>query len=121
MTDRYIALDYAARHANRWLDSLATRPVPARAAVADVVELLGTELPAGPTPASEVIDLLASACDPGLTAEVTRRLMADGTAWMTGSRWHDRAVLRISVSNWSTTDDDVARSLTALGRAATED
>ena len=47
--------------------------------------------------------------------------MADGTAWMTGSRWHDKAVLRISVSNWSTTDQDVARSLAALRRAAAED
>ena len=52
------------------------------------------------------------------TAEVTRRLMADGTAWMTGSRWHGKAVLRISVSNWSTSDEDVARSLDALRRAA---
>jgi glutamate/tyrosine decarboxylase-like PLP-dependent enzyme len=52
------------------------------------------------------------------TREVTARLMADGTAWMTGSRWHDKAVLRISVSNWSTTDADVARSLDALRRAA---
>ena len=35
---------------------------------------------------------------------------------MTGSRWRGRAVLRISVSNWSTTDDDVARSLAAVRR-----
>jgi glutamate/tyrosine decarboxylase-like PLP-dependent enzyme len=52
------------------------------------------------------------------TAAVTRALLADGTAWMSGSRWHDEAVLRVSVSNWSTTSDDVARSLDALGRAA---
>jgi hypothetical protein len=37
---------------------------------------------------------------------------------MSGSRWHDRAIVRISVSNWSTTDDDVRRSLDALRRAA---
>jgi hypothetical protein len=49
---------------------------------------------------------------------VTARLMADGTTWMTGSRWHGKAVLRVSVSNWSTTDDDVARSLDALRKAA---
>jgi hypothetical protein len=30
-------------------------------------------------------------------------------------------VLRISVSNWSTTDEDVARSLATLRRAAAED
>ena len=48
------------------------------------------------------------------TEEVVRRLLEDGTAWMTGSTWHGRSVLRISVSNWSTTDDDVARSLDAV-------
>jgi glutamate/tyrosine decarboxylase-like PLP-dependent enzyme len=52
------------------------------------------------------------------TADVTARLMADGTTWMTGSRWRGKAVLRVSVSNWSTTDTDVARSLDALRRAA---
>jgi glutamate/tyrosine decarboxylase-like PLP-dependent enzyme len=52
------------------------------------------------------------------TREVGRRLMADGTVWMSGSRWRGRDVLRISVSNWSTDEDDVARSLLALARAA---
>jgi len=51
------------------------------------------------------------------TRGVVDAMLADGTAWMTGSRWHDRAVLRISVSNWSTTDDDVRRALDALRRA----
>ncbi|HEX3959982.1 MAG TPA: pyridoxal-dependent decarboxylase [Trebonia sp.] len=52
------------------------------------------------------------------TDEVTRRLLADGTAWMSGSRWRGKSVLRISVSNWSTTADDVERSLAALREAA---
>ncbi len=52
------------------------------------------------------------------TQEVVQRMLADGTAWMSGSRWRGRAVLRISVSNWSTTDDDVRRSIDALRRAA---
>ncbi|MCW2935919.1 MAG: aspartate aminotransferase family protein [Actinomycetia bacterium] len=52
------------------------------------------------------------------TEEVTRRLLADGTAWMSGSRWHGKSVLRIAVSNWSTTADDVERSLVALRSAA---
>jgi glutamate/tyrosine decarboxylase-like PLP-dependent enzyme len=52
------------------------------------------------------------------TEEVTRRLLADGTAWMSGSRWRGQSVLRISVSNWATTADDVERSLAALRRAA---
>jgi glutamate/tyrosine decarboxylase-like PLP-dependent enzyme len=52
------------------------------------------------------------------TQEVVRRVLADGTTWMSGPRWRDRAVLRISVSNWSTTEDDVQRSIDALRRAA---
>jgi glutamate/tyrosine decarboxylase-like PLP-dependent enzyme len=51
------------------------------------------------------------------TQEVVRRLLADGTAWMTGSTWHDQSVLRISVSNWSTTANDVERSLDAVRQA----
>ncbi|HEX7535965.1 MAG TPA: aminotransferase class V-fold PLP-dependent enzyme [Dermatophilaceae bacterium] len=53
------------------------------------------------------------------TDEVVRRLLADGTTWMTGSTWRGRSVLRISVSNWSTTENDVERSLDAVRRAVT--
>ncbi len=48
------------------------------------------------------------------TESVVQAMLADGTAWMTGSKWQGRSVLRISVSNWSTTEDDVRRSLNAL-------
>jgi glutamate/tyrosine decarboxylase-like PLP-dependent enzyme len=51
------------------------------------------------------------------TEAVARELIADGAVWMSGSRWRDRAVLRISVSNWSTDDQDVATSLAAVRRA----
>ena len=51
-----------------------------------------------------------------VTREVARRLLADGTAWMTPSTWHGRAVLRISVSNHGTTDADVDASVAALIR-----
>jgi glutamate/tyrosine decarboxylase-like PLP-dependent enzyme len=52
------------------------------------------------------------------TRAVTARLIADGDVWMSGSRWRGRDILRISVSNWSTDESDVARSLAALRRAA---
>ena len=52
------------------------------------------------------------------TRAVTQRLIADGTTWMSGSRWRGRDVLRISVSNWSTDEGDVRLSLEALRRAA---
>jgi len=56
--------------------------------------------------------------DDDRTRAVAAALLAEGTTWMSGSRWHDRAIVRISVSNWSTTEDDVRRSLDALRRAA---
>jgi glutamate/tyrosine decarboxylase-like PLP-dependent enzyme len=52
------------------------------------------------------------------TREVTARLIADGTTWMSGSRWRDRDVLRISVSNWSTDARDVRLSVDAVRAAA---
>jgi glutamate/tyrosine decarboxylase-like PLP-dependent enzyme len=58
--------------------------------------------------------------DDARTREVTARLLADGEVWMSGSRWKGRDVLRISVSNWSTDEQDVAVSLEALRRAAAE-
>jgi hypothetical protein len=36
---------------------------------------------------------------------------------MSGSRWAGRDVVRISVSNWTTDDDDIAKSVDALRRA----
>src|SRR3954447_415900 len=52
------------------------------------------------------------------TREVTRRLLAEGTSWMSGSRWRDRDVLRVSVSNWSTDGEDVRRTVAAVRAAA---
>ncbi len=52
------------------------------------------------------------------TQEVIDAMMRDRTAWLSGSRWQGRTVLRVSVSNWSTTQEDVERSLDALRRAA---
>jgi glutamate/tyrosine decarboxylase-like PLP-dependent enzyme len=60
----------------------------------------------------------ASFGDDARTREVAARLIADGTAWMSGSRWRGRDVLRVSVSNWSTDETDVAVSVDAVRRAA---
>jgi glutamate/tyrosine decarboxylase-like PLP-dependent enzyme len=51
------------------------------------------------------------------TREVGHCLMKDGTAWITGSTWRGRDILRVSVSNWSTDDEDVTATLDALTRA----
>jgi glutamate/tyrosine decarboxylase-like PLP-dependent enzyme len=52
--------------------------------------------------------------------ERTDRLIAavqrDGTCWMGGTTWRGRRFMRISVSNWSTTEADVDRSVEAIRR-----
>lgn len=51
------------------------------------------------------------------TRSITARLIADGATWMSGSHWAGKDILRISVSNWSTDDEDVAAALKAVERA----
>jgi glutamate/tyrosine decarboxylase-like PLP-dependent enzyme len=52
----------------------------------------------------------------------TRRVIAgvqsDGTCWCGGTQWHGLAAMRISVSSWATTDEDVERSVAAMIRIA---
>jgi glutamate/tyrosine decarboxylase-like PLP-dependent enzyme len=48
------------------------------------------------------------------TREVIARVQRDGTCWLSGTVWRGRALMRISVSNWSTTEDDVRRSAAAI-------
>jgi glutamate/tyrosine decarboxylase-like PLP-dependent enzyme len=56
------------------------------------------------------------------TADQTTRTIAaiqeDGTCWCAGTVWKDQTAMRISVSNWSTTDSDVDQSIEAILRAA---
>jgi glutamate/tyrosine decarboxylase-like PLP-dependent enzyme len=54
--------------------------------------------------------------------EVTRRVIAalqeEGTCWCGETVWQGQTAMRISVSSWATTQDDVERSLEAMLRAA---
>lgn len=56
------------------------------------------------------------------TPEETRRVIAgiqaDGTCWCGGTVWQGHTAMRISVSCWATTDDDVERSVEAMIRIA---
>jgi glutamate/tyrosine decarboxylase-like PLP-dependent enzyme len=52
------------------------------------------------------------------TRAVIGRVQADGTCWLAGTTWHGMAAMRISIVNWSTTEDDVDRSLAAILEAA---
>ena len=52
------------------------------------------------------------------TRRVIREIQADGTCWCGGTEGQGRTAMRISVSNWATTDEDVERSLAAMIRIA---
>ena len=54
------------------------------------------------------------------TREVVARVQADGTCWAGGAVWQGRHVMRISVSNWSSTDEDIDRSADAILRCYAE-
>ena len=52
------------------------------------------------------------------TAEVIRRVQEDGTCWLGGTDWQGEHAMRVSVSNWRTTREDVERSAAAVLAAA---
>ncbi|HEX9493667.1 MAG TPA: aspartate aminotransferase family protein, partial [Thermoanaerobaculia bacterium] len=56
--------------------------------------------------------------DDETTRRVITRAQQDGACWMAGTTWHGMAAMRISVSNWATTADDIVRSAEAILRAA---
>jgi glutamate/tyrosine decarboxylase-like PLP-dependent enzyme len=51
------------------------------------------------------------------TNEALRRVQEERTCWLGGTRWHDQNAMRISVSNWSTTDQDIDASADSIIRA----
>ena len=54
------------------------------------------------------------------TREVITRVQADGTCWLSGTTWHGVGAMRISVSNWSTSEEDVDQSAAAILRTVRE-
>ncbi|HUQ23075.1 MAG TPA: pyridoxal-dependent decarboxylase [Gaiellaceae bacterium] len=56
--------------------------------------------------------------DDALTQATVRGVQEDGTCWLSGTQWQGRAAMRISVSNWQTSVEDVERSASAILEAA---
>ena len=54
--------------------------------------------------------------DDATTRAVVRGVQDDGTCWLSGTTWHGQAAMRISVSNWSTSEDDIVASAAAIMR-----
>ena len=64
--------------------------------------------------------VLARFGDDARTQAVIARVQAEGTAWLGGTTWHGLGAMRISVSNWSTSEADADASVQAILRAAAE-
>ena len=62
----------------------------------------------GPADRGAVVD--------AFTRAIIAAVQSDGTCWLGGTTWHGMAAMRISVSNWSTTEVDVDRSVAAILR-----
>jgi glutamate/tyrosine decarboxylase-like PLP-dependent enzyme len=52
--------------------------------------------------------------DDATTPKVIAAVQAEGTCWAGGALWQNRQAMRISVSNWSTTEADIDRSADAI-------
>jgi glutamate/tyrosine decarboxylase-like PLP-dependent enzyme len=64
--------------------------------------------------------VLVSFGDAEMTRQVIAAIQMDGTCWCGETVWHGQVAMRISVSSWATTADDVERSLNAMVRIARE-
>ena len=98
-------VDRCCAHARRFAEALGREPG---------VELLNDVV---------LNQVLVRFLDPGgdhdaRTRAVVKAVQEDGTCWLGGTTWQGKAAMRISVSNWSTTAEDVDRSAAAILHAA---
>ena len=52
----------------------------------------------------------------GFTMEVVAGVQRDGTCWLGSTQWKGSGAMRISICNWSTTEEDIDRSASAILR-----
>lgn len=99
-----------------------------RSGVVDLVDRLHAHAVAladgiGAIPGVEILnDVVFTQVAIGFDSDARARAVADavlaeGDVWMSGSQWHDRDILRASVSNWRTGPEDVERGIAAVRRA----
>jgi glutamate/tyrosine decarboxylase-like PLP-dependent enzyme len=68
----------------------------------------------------ELNQVLVTFSDAETTRRVIAAIQADGTCWCGGTVWQGKTAMRISVSSWATTEEDVERSLEAMLRIAAQ-
>ena len=64
--------------------------------------------------------VLVSFGSPALTRRVIERVQQDGVCWCGITEWQGRTAMRISVSSWATTAEDVETAIAAIDRIAGE-
>jgi glutamate/tyrosine decarboxylase-like PLP-dependent enzyme len=62
--------------------------------------------------------VLVSFGDADTTLRVIDKIQNDGTCWCGGTVWQGKTIMRISISSWATTEEDVKKSLDAMIRCA---
>jgi glutamate/tyrosine decarboxylase-like PLP-dependent enzyme len=62
--------------------------------------------------------VLVSIGDPGRTDAIVDAVQRDGTCWVGATTWHGQRLIRVSVSNATTSEHDIDISAAAILRAA---
>ncbi len=94
-------------HATRLVDGIGRLP--------------GAEIMASPTINQGLVRFRSPGGDhDSATDAVIRRIQALGVAWFGGAEWRGMRVMRISVCNWRTTDDDIDAALASVSQAVAE-
>ena len=93
----------------------------AKRLVGGIGRLPNTEVVASPTINQGLVRFLSrDGNHDGFTDAVIRRIQANGVAWFGGATWRGVRVIRVSVCNWRTTEDDIDRTLAAIREALVE-
>lgn len=58
--------------------------------------------------------VLLSLGDDAATDRLIEAVQRDGTCWCGGTTWQGRRAMRVSVSSWATTDEDIERAVRAI-------
>jgi glutamate/tyrosine decarboxylase-like PLP-dependent enzyme len=89
--------------------------------VRGIGELAGAEVVAAPVINQGLVRFLGRDGDHDrVTDEVIRATQLKGVAWLGGATWNGRRVMRISVCNWATTDEDVERTVASVAEVLRE-
>jgi threonine aldolase len=65
--------------------------------------------------------VLVSFGDTETTNRIIKKIQEDGTCWCGGTTWQNHTAMRISISSWKTTPDDIDKSASAIIRIAKEE